>query len=72
MKKALMLLPALLCLSGCAIEKVQPWEREHLARPEMRWDPGLVEESAMRAHTYVSKEAANGGPTLGGGGCGCN
>lgn len=57
---------------GCALEKVQPWQREDLARPEMAWDAGLVEEQAMRDHTYASKEAASGGATLGGGGCGCN
>jgi hypothetical protein len=61
-----------LAASGCALEKVQPWQREYLARPEMNWDAGLVEEQAMRDHTYVSKEAATGGATIGGGGCGCN
>jgi hypothetical protein len=58
--------------SGCALEKVQPWQREYLARPEMNWDAGLVGEQAQRDHTYVSKEAATGGATIGGGGCGCN
>jgi hypothetical protein len=65
------LLLALLA-GGCAIEKVQPWQREDLARPEMKWDPGYVEEAAIRSHTYVSKEAASGGASVGGGGCGCN
>jgi hypothetical protein len=63
---------SMLAASGCALQKVQPWEREYLARPEMAWDSGLVEEQAMRDHTYVSKEAASGGASGGGGGCGCN
>jgi hypothetical protein len=62
----------LLAASGCAVQKVQPWEREYLSRPEMAWDAGFVEEKAMREHTYVSKEAASGGASIGGGGCGCN
>jgi hypothetical protein len=62
-----------LSASGCAgLEKVQPWQREYLSRPEMNWSAGLVEEQTMRDHTYVSKEAATGGATIGGGGCGCN
>lgn len=60
-----------LATSGC-LQAVQPWEREHLTRPEMKWNPGFVEEQAMRDHTYVSKEAASGGASIGGGGCGCN
>ncbi len=63
----------MLVSSGCTVlETVQPWQREYLARPEMNWDPGLVGEQTMRDHTYVSKEAATGGATIGGGGCGCN
>ena len=63
---------AVVLLGGCALQKVEPWEREHLARPEMQWDAGFVQEQAMRDHTYVSKEAASGGATIVGGGCGCN
>ena len=57
--------------SGCAMEKVQPWQRENLARPEMAWEPGLL-EAGQRDHTYASKEAASGHAGLAGGGCGCN
>jgi hypothetical protein len=71
-KRSLWALGLALAASGCALEQVQPWQREYLARPEMNWDAGLVEERAMRDHTYVSKEAATGGATIGGGGCGCN
>lgn len=58
--------------AGCAIQEVQPWEREFLALPEMSFDGGLVEEASVRDHTFVSKEASSGGAALGGGGCGCN
>ena len=72
MKRVILGVLLTLMASGCALEQVQPWQREYLARPEMNWDAGIVEEQAMRDHTYVSKEAATGGATIGGGGCGCN
>lgn len=59
-------------LGGCAMDPVSPWQRGDLAREDMAWDPGLVGESAIRDHVYVSKEAASMGISLGGGGCGCN
>lgn len=68
-----LLAPVLLC-SACATppDAVPPSQGGYLQRPEMAWDAGLVQESAMRAQTYVSKEAASGGPSIGSGGCGCN
>ncbi|HEY3757325.1 MAG TPA: DUF4266 domain-containing protein [Opitutaceae bacterium] len=60
--------------SGCtnpALVKVQPWERGTLASAEM--DPGRdALASAQLEHVYFSREAANGGPGVGGSGCGCN
>lgn len=60
---------ALLALTGCV--HVQPWQRGDLARPGMAFesDPLLT---TYRQHVAVSKEAASGDTTLGGGGCGCN
>jgi hypothetical protein len=58
-------------LAGCSSLGVQPWERELLARPEMQLDPAPL-QSAADDHTYFSKEAASGGRSFGGGGCGCN
>lgn len=60
---------SLMMLSGCA--PVQPWQRGDLARPGMQFesDPLLT---TYRQHVAVSKEAASGDTTLGGGGCGCN
>jgi hypothetical protein len=67
MKKANRLLTVLLlgsCLgpSGCA--PVSPWERGNLAKPHMALEPN----PALRAHTYMSREAAVSGSVAGGGG----
>ena len=59
----------LLVSGGCAT--VRPWQRETLADPIMQ--PGRNPISAAQLdHVYFSREAASGGTTVGGGGCGCN
>ncbi len=58
-------------LCGCGAMQPKAWQRGDLARPEMAWDPDPV-DAAIRQHTFESKEAASGGATVGGGGCGCN
>ncbi len=64
---ALMLM--VLLMSGC--ETVKPWQREALADPIMQ--PGRNPISAAQLeHVYLAREAASGGTTVGGGGCGCN
>ena len=56
-------------LTGC--QTVKPWEREFLADPIMQ--PGRNPMSAAQLeHIYFSREAASGGASVGGGGCGCN
>jgi hypothetical protein len=55
-------------LSGCA--PVAPWERGHLAKPQMALDPHPI-QSASREHIYGAREAASGGSSTSGGGCGC-
>jgi hypothetical protein len=58
--------------TGCSAPvAVQAWEKGELARPEMRFDAGLL-ESRMNEQVYPSKEGASGGTGVGGGGCGCN
>lgn len=64
-----LLLPSSAVLAGCAT--VEPWQRESLARPDMAWEPDPL-LAAYRRHVEFSKEAASGGATLAGGGCGCN
>ncbi|CAA9893065.1 Arginine decarboxylase [Candidatus Methylobacter favarea] len=56
------------CLSGCA--PVAPWERGNLAKPQMALDVNPM-LSTLRSHNYSSREAASGGSSAAGGGCGC-
>ncbi|MGH8525662.1 MAG: DUF4266 domain-containing protein [Gammaproteobacteria bacterium] len=65
---AAMLLGLSVFISGCAA--VAPWERGNLAKPHMALEPNPGQR-AIREHTYMSREAAMGGSTAGGGGCGC-
>ena len=54
-----------------ACTPVQPWQRGYLAKPEMAWQPDVL-ESALNKHIFFSKEASSGGSGAAGGGCGCN
>jgi len=63
-----LLVAASVCVLGCA--PVQPWERGTLAKPQMALDPYPL-QSTLRAHNYGSREAAAGGSSASGGGCGC-
>lgn len=66
-----MAIPALLVLlaGGCA--DVQPWQRGVLAKPQMALDPH-PQRSALVAHVRSAREAASGGVTKDGSGCGCD
>jgi len=73
MTKLPTLLTLLVCaaLCGCANVGVKPWEREVLAREDMRPDANPL-DAALDDHIYFSKEGTSGGRGFGGGGCGCN
>jgi Domain of unknown function (DUF4266) len=58
-------------MSGCASLGVQPWQRDVLAREDMRLDADPL-DAAIDDHLYFSKEASSGGRSFAGGGCGCN
>lgn len=58
-------------LAGCGNLGVQPWERDLLAKPSMQLSVSPLID-AIDDHIYFSKEAATGGRSFGGGGCGCN
>ena len=58
-------------VSGCSSLGVKPWQRDVLAREEMRLDADPL-DSAIDDHMYFSKEASSGGRSFAGGGCGCN
>jgi ABC-type phosphate/phosphonate transport system substrate-binding protein len=75
MKRALLKFLAIAALSGVAacgtLGQVSPWEKGHLAKPEMGFEGDRLDTSFIE-HTYSSKEASSGGAGVGGGGCGCN
>ena len=68
--RCLGLFALLLGLSACGAAP-RAWERGNLARPEMAWDPDPLQAAAC-SQIYASKEAASGGASAGGGGCGCS
>ncbi|MBW2460002.1 MAG: DUF4266 domain-containing protein [Deltaproteobacteria bacterium] len=65
----LILLPAALCIAGCAT--VSPYQRGDLSRPGMDTSREAG-EAGFHAHVNDSREGATGGHTSTGGGCGCN
>ena len=72
MKKSMQLMVltlGALALSGCAT--VKPWERGTLTDYTMRPDRDPL-GSLLAEHMWFSREAASGGRSVGGGGCGCN
>ena len=62
---------AVLALAVCGCTSVAPYQRGYLARSDMALDtnPGMTKALEK---TYSAKEAASGGASVGGGGCGCN
>lgn len=63
---------AMMALQGCLhIQTVEPWQKGHLAKPEMTFDADPL-ELGFKEHIYSSKEGSSGGSGVGGGGCGCN
>lgn len=72
MRRLLLVVAVAVLASGCeSMPKVQPWQKGNLAKPEMAFDPDVL-EVRFADHTYFSKEGASGGAGVGGGGCGCN
>jgi hypothetical protein len=60
---------AALAAAGCT--SVAPYQRGYLAREDMALDASPGTAKAIEK-TYSAKEAASGGASVGGGGCGCN
>ena len=72
MKTKLLFIPCLAVLAfatGCA--NVKPWQRGSLAEESMSPDHNAA-NTVLAEHMWFSREAATGGRSLGGGGCGCN
>jgi hypothetical protein len=66
----LLLAVALFGLSGCA--RVQPWEREQLAKDIMSFELDERERALQRVIDKSQYEGVIGGGTTEGSGCGCN
>lgn len=64
-----LLLFAFCVTAGCTA--VAPYQRGYLARPDMAFEDSPGHARAIEK-TYSAKEAASGGASVGGGGCGCN
>jgi hypothetical protein len=71
LRMSLVLVGILLLFGGCAVQRVQPWERDILAQKKMQLVSDPV-QAAFDEHICFSKEASSGGGSVGGGGCGCN
>ena len=56
-------------LASCA--HVEPWQRGVLAKQQMALDPHQM-QTALVAHVRSAREAASGGVSKDGGGCGCD
>ncbi len=66
--KILVTVGLLLFVTACT--PVQPWERGYLAKSQMALDT-RPEVKELVSHVYSSREAATGGSSASGGGCGC-
>ena len=62
---------ALITLPLISCAPVEPWQRGTLAKPQMALDPHPM-QSALVAHVRSAREAASGGVSKDGGGCGCD
>ena len=60
---------AMLISTGCS--SVKPWEKGYLADYTMKTARDVL-EVVFTEHMWFSREAASGGASIGGGGCGCN
>ena len=56
-------------ITACA--PVAPYQRAYLARDDMALEGNPGTAKAIEK-TFSAKEAASGGASVGGGGCGCN
>jgi len=70
-RRASFALPLIILIIGAGCETLAPWEHGNFAKPQMALNPNSFDIAVLR-HAYMSKQSANGGISLGGGGCGCN
>jgi len=70
MKTLLKSIFAALALAACGCARVQPWEKEALAQPRMRFSQDSDAQHFVD-HAIITQEQAEGGSGGAGGGCGC-
>ena len=58
-------------LSGCAMQSVRPYQREHLTDPIMSFEAS-AKKDARRTKSFDAREGSTGGNGGAGGGCACN
>ncbi len=68
---ARVVLSAALCVLTACSSGLSPWQRGHLAEEAMQFDAERAGARLERQY-YFSREAARGGQSFGGTGCGCN
>jgi hypothetical protein len=61
----------LVCAAVSACQRVAPYQRETLARPDMQLGAN-AELLAGERHAQAYREGSTGGSDARGGGCGCN
>lgn len=63
-------LALLVLVAAAACAPVAPYQRAHLARPDMAVEGSPAARALDKGFSF--KEAAHGGSSVGGGGCGCS
>jgi hypothetical protein len=74
LRASILLLAALLAVfatTGCAVQSVGPYQREHLADPIMSFRAQARKDARM-AKAFEAREGSSGGIGGAGGGCACN
>jgi len=61
----------LFALSGCAMQSVRPYQREHLVDPIMSFE-STARKEARRMKSFDAREGSTGGGGGAGGGCACS
>jgi len=59
------------CATGCAMQSVQPYRREHLADPIMSFQ-AQAKKDARLTKSFEAREGSTGGNGGAGGGCACD
>jgi hypothetical protein len=70
MKKIILLVLLIGCVTTSACSTIKPWQRGYLSKEVMKSNDVLG--NSLNNHIYFSKEGSSGGGQAAGSGCGCN